>query len=53
MHFAYNSNFQGKDIKKNIYMQVFTHLLFAWVRSPLRDNTKAEHQASSNTTSDI
>ena len=25
MHFAYNSNFQGKDIKKNIYMQVFTH----------------------------
>ena len=23
MHFAYNSNFQGKDIKKKLYMQIF------------------------------
>ena len=41
MHFAHNPNFQGKDIKKNTYMQVFTHLHLRMGRSPLRDNTKS------------
>ena len=55
MHFAYNSNFQGKGIKKKLYMQIFRGFgagLAEGCAHLCEITQKAEHQASSNTISE-
>ena len=53
MHFAYNSNFQGKDIKKKKNTCKFLLICFSHGCAHLCEITqKGEHQASSNTISE-